>query len=153
MILNNDIKVKNSNKYKKLGYDSTEEYIFIDIKHLSESSRIEIDVKCDYCDTHKKITYKDYNNNIKKCNKYACSIKCGRLKSKETNLEKYGVEWYVQTKDFEHKRIETNLEKYGVEHISSSDIIKEKFLKKCLIKKKIYLKDLKYIMKTYLKMI
>ena len=47
-------------------------------------------------------------------------------KKKKTNLEKYGVEYYFQTEDKKIKEKETNLKKYGVEYASQSEIVKNK---------------------------
>ena len=47
-------------------------------------------------------------------------------KIKQTNLEKYGVEFYSQTKECQEKRKKTSLEKYGVEHVSQNEEIMEK---------------------------
>ncbi len=47
-------------------------------------------------------------------------------KCKSTNLKKYGVEHYTQTKEYREKYTQTCLEKYGVDHASKSDIVKDK---------------------------
>lgn len=47
-------------------------------------------------------------------------------KAKQTCLEKYGVEYYTQTEEYNKRLKETSLEKYGVEHPTQSDIVKEK---------------------------
>ena len=47
-------------------------------------------------------------------------------KIRETNLEKYNVEYYLQSNDLKEKSKQTSLNKYGVEHASQSDIIKDK---------------------------
>jgi len=70
-----------------------------------------------------------------------------RDKVKETNLERRGVEWNTQDKNFIersnfvrsenkesvlNKRIETNLKKYGVEHATQNDIVKNKVASTCI---------------------
>jgi len=47
-------------------------------------------------------------------------------KYKQTNLERYGVENIFQTNNFKEKIKRTNLEKYGVEHILQAESTKEK---------------------------
>jgi hypothetical protein len=123
MILSKNISVKNSKYYKDLGYKDDNDYIIVNVNDLPKHSRIKVKVSCDYCDKKKEISYKDYNNNIKKGNKYACSIKCGSMKAKETNLEKLGVESHFQLEEVKEKIKEINLEKWGVEHISQNEYI------------------------------
>jgi hypothetical protein len=76
------------------------------------------------------------------CDEYFCRpfhqiVKCGvfckkctkisRLeKTKQTNMEKYGVENPFQTKEIKEKRKQTYMEKYGVEHPLQNKEIKEK---------------------------
>ena len=125
MIITKTIKVKNHIRYKKLGYESDEKYILIDIKDLTKGSNVEIDVKCDYCEKERSISYKQYNINISTGGKYACSIKCGILKSNESNLEKYGTEHFFQSNYFREKSKEVIKEKYGVDHISQLDSVRK----------------------------
>ena len=49
-----------------------------------------------------------------------------RYKAKQTNIERYGCEYSLQSKEIQEKIKQTNLERYGCEHISQSDEIKEK---------------------------
>ena len=64
-----------------------------------------------------------------------CSNKCSSnsieklTRYKETNIEKYGVEYYTQTKEYMDKVKKTNLEKYGAEHVVQSGLVKEKIKK------------------------
>lgn len=51
--------------------------------------------------------------------------------AKKTNLEKYGTEYYVQSEDFNKKKLETNLEKFGVVNPFQSEDIKEKIKETC----------------------
>jgi len=55
-------------------------------------------------------------------------------KIKKTNFEKYGVECYLETGDFKKKCVQTNLEKYNVEYSLQSPEIKKK-IKKTNLKK------------------
>ena len=146
----------NINFYKKLNYIIPEnpfnKTIIVVIENLSKGSHILVDVKCDYCDVIKSVTYKEYNRNIKFNSKFSCSNKCGTIKRKElsilkygvdspskldeiknksknTNLEKYGTEYYMSTDEFKIKSKETNLERYGVENIFQSENIKD-YIKK-----------------------
>jgi hypothetical protein len=126
MIISDKIRVKSSIYYRDRGYDINEKYITVDIKDVPFGSRAFITAICDFCNHQKDLTYKDYNNNIKKGNKYACSIKCGSIKAKETNMEKIGAESHFQLDDFKESSKNKLLQKWGVDHISRSEIISKK---------------------------
>ena len=99
---------------------------------------------CPICGTSFKITPKQawkYKSNPRAfigCHK-ECSIQlrawvCGspfakkevREKSKQTMLERYGVEHSLQSAQVREKVKKTNLERYGVENVTQSPIIQEK---------------------------
>ena len=126
MLISKIVKVKSSKYYKNLGYNIDDRYIDIKIDDLVKGSRVIVEASCDYCDNVKEITYKEYNKNISKNGKYSCSIKCGTLKAKESNLEKYGVDSVFKLGSVKDKIKESILEKYGVEHISKSKEISDK---------------------------
>ena len=79
--------------------------------------------KCKFCNRNivkfAKFKYREY-----------CSTKCSRNgtsdKIKQTNLERYGVEWTTQSDQMKEKSKQTCLEKYGVEHSTQSKQMKEK---------------------------
>ena len=112
--------------YKDLGYDISGDTFVIKSEHLNSGSRLEVLVKCDFCENEVNISYKEYVRNISKGNKYACSTHCGSLKAKETCMEKYGVINAMCLDIVQYKTKKTNLEKYGTEYLMQSDIIKEK---------------------------
>ena len=53
-------------------------------------------------------------------------------KTKNNNINKYGVEWYTQTLDFVNKTKETCLNKYGVDNVSQLQEVKDKKLEKSI---------------------
>ena len=118
MILQNKIKIKitnrNKNHYIRLGYDL--EYgndILVDINHLTNGSNVKIKVLCDICNCQLDVIYYNYNKYIKKFGIYTCK-KCSiNHKTRKTNMEKYGVEIPLQSKEILEKMIETNMIKYG----------------------------------------
>jgi hypothetical protein len=139
MILDKIIKIKINpiqdrtyyqyNYYKKDNYINSnidEIEIEINIEHLNHTSKQEVHVKCDICDTEKIINYSNYIKNIKKYNIYTCSQKCAQIKSKQTCLKKYGVEYVLQNNDIKEKTKHTNLEKYGCENPMQNKEIKDK---------------------------
>lgn len=81
---------------------------------------------CSVC----KIGYLKFNHNKWEYNK-ACSTKCGAnhpdrlLKTKKTNLKRYGVENVYQSEDIKNKIRKTNLENIGYEYNTQSPEFKE----------------------------
>ena len=57
---------------------------------------------------------------------YAIASNEVKEKIKQTNLEKYGVEYAIASNEVKEKIKQTNLEKYGVEYIVYSDNFKQK---------------------------
>ena len=106
---------------------------------LSPGSPKEVTVICDICHKEIKKQYRQYLDITKKRNgKYYC-LNCinhtkelmdeRNAKSKQTSLERYGIECAGQNKKAKEKRKKTNLEKYGVECASQSEEVKEKIKK------------------------
>ena len=131
MIINELIKIKINKKnithYKKLNYDVIlGEELEISNKDLSLGSHIYVKVKCDVCDKEKNIMFQKYIKNINKCGFYACSSRCAQDKVKKSNFEKFGVEYYSKTDEFNDRVKQTSLEKYGVEHFTQNEEIKNK---------------------------
>jgi hypothetical protein len=77
-------------------------------------------------------------NNDKRSYRLFCSNKCSAThsiqKRKQTSLEKYGVDHFSKTEEFQNKIKQTSLERYGVEHYSKTEkfqkSVKETNLKK-----------------------
>ena len=65
-----------------------------------------------------------------------CSSKCTRIyseeKIKQTNLERYGVEWTGSVPEFKEKREKTNLERYGFKTPIACKEVQEKSKQTCL---------------------
>jgi len=126
MIVYEKCLVKSSKFYQKLGYDITDKYIFVNIEDIPIGSHCLIDVVCDYCSRVKKIKYRDYNKNISINGKFSCSIKCGVLKSKETSLNKWGVDSPNKLDSKKQKTKLTLIDRYGVDHVSRIDDVASK---------------------------
>lgn len=149
MIINQTVQVKinanNIQHFKKKGYDipmkkveSTYtkikgiDYVYdigalIDVKpeDLLPSSKVQIDVICDYCGEYiGKRLYCNRYRGVQIVNKDACK-KCKGLKIRESNLITYGVESVSQIPEYQEKMRETNLKKYGVPYYAMTDECKE----------------------------
>jgi len=132
MIISNKITIpitkKNKSFYDKLGYESNiGDEISIEVKDLSENSHTVIKAKCDYCDSIKDISYRNYNKNIKFGLKYACSPKCSYKKRSEVLMLEEGISNIFQSESIKEKIKEKNIEKWGVEHYSKTNEFKEKY--------------------------
>jgi hypothetical protein len=126
MILTEKIEVKinkmNINHYILIGYDvKLRDIAKINTKDLIKGSKLKIDVRCDVCNCEKKLSFDAYISNFNRGGFYSCK-KCKHVKTKKTNLEKYGVEFFVNPE----KSKQTNLKNYGVENVSQSKQIKNK---------------------------
>ena len=133
MILDKDISVKitkrNINHYSiyipglKLG-----EIVSIDPSILQKNSNVLVKVKCDLCNTERTIKYQAYNKNINSSVDYpiyTCD-KCSHIKIKNTNIKKYGVDYFSKTPDYLRKFKSTMIERYGVEHALQNENLKNK---------------------------
>lgn len=132
MILDDYVQIKLNSKiyrhYLNLGYDLSNDDIFVKVQDLTKSSRSIVLVRCDYCLVEVKVTYKEYNRNISFNGKFACCNKCGCLKKKEISLIKYGVDSPSKLEEIKNKNEKTNLERYGNRQYMSTDDFKDKSL-------------------------
>jgi hypothetical protein len=144
------VSYKNKNYYENLLFREIEIGEIIEVKSnlVQPGSNILITGICDFCNSDKKISMKEYNKQTNNgINKFSCSKKCSILKTKESNLKKYGVENVFQGENIKNKSRDTkyklygdlnynnrdqskktNLVKYGFEYASTSMIIKQKVI-------------------------
>jgi very-short-patch-repair endonuclease len=134
MILSKEVTTKwsSSNKQRLIdkGYKFTKvgDEVTIKVNDLSNTSKVVINVQCDYCFEKYTMVWDKYfvrvlNNSF--CNKIACK-KCNNLKTKEVILNKYGVENASHIEDAKIKRVNTFLKNYGVENPSKDKNVKLK---------------------------
>jgi hypothetical protein len=127
MILDKKLSIKiakyNIEHYIKFFDVNLGDIIEIDTElHLQKESNKKVNVKCDLCEGQRYIKYQAYTKNKERNEKfpiYTCD-KCSHIKLKETNKEKYGVEYYSQHPERNDKVKKTSKEKYGVEHYSKT---------------------------------
>ncbi len=119
----------------------------IKVEDLHKNSSIKVDVKCDICESEKKLTYSKYIKNVSNGGFYSCSQKCSIEKKKKTFLENYGVENPSQSNIIKDKKKKTFLERYGVENImfleETKDKIKKTNLEKYGVENIIFLEETK----------
>ena len=135
MLLDNEVKIiiggRNYNYYKNLGYEVTGFLpITVLIEDLSVGSNANVNVECDYCKiifvkNYKTLLNERKNSLIQK----DCRINCSHIKREEFNLVMYGVPNNFQVPKIIEKIKETNRDKYGVEYISQNQEIKNKVKK------------------------
>jgi hypothetical protein len=131
------VNINNSNKkfYILKGYKwNDDNKCLVNVNDLPNSSHVIINVKCDNCGVIKESIYKNYykiTNGL--INDYYCD-NCKHIKTKETNLEKYGVTSSFHRIEIKEKRKNKLIDRYGVDHPLKSDDIKNK-MKNNLMKK------------------
>jgi hypothetical protein len=76
-----------------------------------------IEVECDYCGKKKSIQYRKYIKNTKNLDvSYSCSNRCSVVKSKQTCMDKYGVDNVFKLDEKKDKFRKTCEEKYGCDN-------------------------------------
>jgi len=131
MIKSETVKIKINNKNKKhyinCGYSIIHgEKTEIKIKDLTKGSKVKIIAICDICGKEKEISYAEYIKNIYKYDIFSCGNKCGWVKNKMTNIEKYGKDSFSKTKTYIENVKKTNQEKYGVNYYTQSEEYNQK---------------------------
>jgi hypothetical protein len=124
------IKIRGNNKlnhYRELGYNTSSDFL-IRIEDITETSKTEINSKCDFCGTVKKISYCNYIRNKRRGNLFSCSKKCSLEKTKKTNIERWGGPSPMSSEAIRDKTRQTNLEKWGSTQVFRSDSIKMKIM-------------------------
>ena len=128
------------------------EFVEIDISLLPMGSKYKITAICSVCGEFSEVMYLNYNKQTKNNTKdYYCK-KCKTIKSKKTNLEKYGFDNPTKSQEIKDKIKKTNLEKYGTENVFQSQEIKDKIKKTNLEKygKESYTQTEEYLQKSRL---
>jgi len=141
MILDKKLSIKiakyNIEHYIKFFDVNLGDIIDIDTElHLQKESNKKVNVICDLCEEQRYIKYQAYTKNKERNEKfpiYTCD-KCSHIKLKETNKEKYGVQYYSQHPERNDKVKETSKEKYGAEHYSKTKEYRDRYNKTCLDK-------------------
>lgn len=141
MILDKNLEVKiakyNIAHYIKFFDVNLGDIIEIDTElHLQKESNKKINVKCDLCEERRYIKFQAYTKNKERNEKfpiYTCD-KCSHIKLKDTNKEKYGVEYYSKHPERNDKVKKTSKEKYGAEHYSKTKEYRDRYSKTCLDK-------------------
>src|SRR6056297_1904311 len=82
---------------------------------------------CENCQ-QVKVKYHDFSYGYSKYCSTKCSVNSSKVKekTKQTNLERYGVEHVMQSEEIKEKIKQTNLERYGFDYPSQSKEIQEK---------------------------
>lgn len=125
MIVTQQLEIKlnqfNYHHYERLGYHTdSKDFIMVDIKDISRSSKLRVEAKCDVCGKIKSLQYKKYTKNISHGGYYACSNFCAKDKVETTNLEKYGAKYPLQSPDKINELKEYFTEKFGFDNPSKS---------------------------------
>ena len=122
---------KHISHYLNLGYSCSHgQEVEVKIEDVAKTSKVKVDVICDYCGSKKLMKLCDYNMSISKGGRYSCK-KCYPQKIKENNIIKYGVESTNQLKEVKETKMIKLMQKYGVDNISkiSQDKVRKTKLK------------------------
>lgn len=110
--------------YEKYGPYKKFDLIVVSVDDLMENSTVKVTAICEICGAEKVMKYQPYNNQIKKGSYYCCKD-CRMIKIKETNKNRYNVEFPMQRKEVMEKSKQTLLEKYNIENISQREDIRK----------------------------
>lgn len=115
-----------------MGYDC--EYqtkIVVKIDDLQIGSGAMVEVLCDYCKENIiRLSYKDYNKRMSKYGDCSC-YKCKPIKTKISNMNKYGVESTFSLEEVRDKVKKTNLERYGAPCSLQNEEVRNKAIETC----------------------
>lgn len=89
-----------------------------------------IQLVCTICKKQVTRSKKEYDKLLRRNSNY--TFICKTCKTKQTNLERYGVESVLQAEIVKNKIATTCLERYGTEHPAQNEKIKEKAKETCL---------------------
>lgn len=119
----------NRKRYVELGYKFTSwgDEFLVAIKHLTPTTRANLQYICDYCGKTCDTEFKKYNHNLKRSvtKKDSC-MDCVHTKIKESSVAKYGVNSPNKADTVKKRKMEICLERYGVENVSCLQDVKNK---------------------------
>ncbi len=131
MIIDEFIEIKivgNVQKYwNNLGYDCKYgDILLVNPYDIPKGSFKRFNAKCKICENIINVRVQCYWTQFEKGGYYCCE-NCSGVKMKETNLKIHGVENPMQSAKIRNKVKNTNLERYGVEYYSQTNEHKIKF--------------------------
>ena len=111
--------------YKSLGYDvKMFDTIMVPPEHLTSGSKVVVDVQCDICGDKMSRQYKKYIRSH--TYGFDTCFKCKTSRTRQTCMDRYGVNSPMQNAEVREKLQHSIREKYGVDNVSQSDAIKRK---------------------------
>lgn len=127
VIINQQVQIKPNRftkYYQEKGYLTygPNTLITINLCDLLPASAIRIQVQCDYCNTF----FLKQRNTIKNLNDTIACAHCSVYKGRQTNLQKYGVEYTTQSENMKEKSKQTFLQNFGVDNPNKAPCIKQK---------------------------
>ena len=138
--------------HRKMVFDDTK-YFTVKVEDLEPTSTVLVHTACDICGVEKVMPYREYYRQLDEDGLRTC-IKCKTIKYqrtlhekygdnvdnitqldhikekvKETNREKFGVDWCMSNKECQEKRRNTYLERYGCEWATQNKDVLNKTVK------------------------
>lgn len=105
----------------------------VDVKDLPLQSHGEVIVVCDYCGKEFPYKYQNYTNRCSPNLLDACTD-CKHLKCRDSVRQKYGVDCVFELDKVKEKSKNTCLQKYGVEHYSQTQEYRDSNVKEKILK-------------------
>ena len=140
MLITEIVQIKIHNKhltYYKTLYPEIKigDIINIPPNELYVKSTTKIECQCEICGFRKILEYRYYIKNTKTHKIYTCSPKCSNIKKEMTNLIKYGVKYHSMNTDvFKEKVKKTSNERYGKDYYTQTKDWSKSFKETNLIK-------------------
>jgi hypothetical protein len=126
---------RNFSFYKNLGYSPEIGKEFdVTPNHIKPGSPVIINCKCDNCDLKISMEYRFYFSYTKGLSEPYYCISCKSIKSKKTNITKYGFDNPMKSDLVKNTLKKSIMNKYGVSHYSKTDEYKDKYKKTCINK-------------------
>lgn len=106
---------RNVKYYMAKGYLYTHigDEFFVRVEDLQPSSRVKVKVICDYCGDEFEMYMYAYTKSTQNSTTVACG-KCKTIKTRQTMVERYGVDNCMLVNEFKDKMLSTIQNRYGV---------------------------------------
>ena len=129
LVLPQTVKVRtngsNCKYFREKGYkfEKCGDFIEVDVLDLQKSSNIKVKIKCEICGCESEVLYWYVNKNIDNGTLITCgNKKCKDIKTKKTNNKYYGCDNVFTNQQIK----DTNLERYGCMYSLQSQVVREK---------------------------
>lgn len=125
------------NYFKRYGKEYVYDFsktIIVKIEDLQEGSHAVVCVECDMCKNNKiDVPFEVYNRVVKKTGSYVCK-ECSAKKRQNTTIKRYGKPFALQSEEIREKMYQTNVERYGVKNYGETKECHKKKIQTSLLR-------------------